>query len=483
MRPSALLLVLLVLGVPGESAAGQAVRTAPAGASLLAAARSGDSAGVAALIARRADVKTHDADGATALHWAVHNADRRSIAALIAAGAPVDAANDYGVTPLMLAIENRDAASVEALLKAGAPPRTALPTGETAVMMAAKVGEPAVLTRLLAAGADVNAHEQTRGQTALMWAVAEGHTPVVKLLIEAGADVRARSATGYTPLTFAARDGRLDLAEALVAAGADVNAAADDGMSVLHVATVRGQVAFAEYLLAKGANPNAAGSGFTPLHWAVGRWETITTKDYQVGRPEWQVWSGIPAASKIAFVTLLIDKGADVNARATKSPPRLGFGKSPRVMGTSAEIGATPYIFAAMGAEAEIMRLLVSRGADPKLASNDGTTALIMAAGVNYAPAEHGVPEARFFEAAKVAVEFGAEIDAANSAGNTALHATAWSGFLSVTKLLVERGAKLDLKNKTGETPRRVAEGTLLVMQVWFQPEVAAFLRTHDAPR
>lgn len=483
MRLPVLLLLLLVPGLHGVSAAGQAARPAPTGASLVAAARSGDVATVAALLKRKADVKAHDAEGATALHWAVHNGNRASVTALIAAGATVNAANDYGVTPLMLAIENRDAVSVETLLKAGALPGSALPTGETTLMMAARVGEPAIITRLLAAGADVNAHEHTRGQTALMWALAEGHAPVVKMLLEAGADPRARSATGYTPLTFAARDGRLDLGESLVAAGADINATADDGMSVLHVATVRGQVAFAEHLLAKGANPNAAGPGFTPLHWAVGRWDTLTTKDYQVGRAEWQVMSGIPESQKLAFVTLLIDKGADVNARATKSPPRLGFGRSPRTMDPSCEIGATPFMFAAMGGEAEVMRLLVARGADPKLASNDGTTALIMAAGVNYLSTENDVPESRYFDAAKAAIEFGVDINAANSGGNTALHATAWSGFLSITKLLVERGARLDLKNKTDETPRRIAEGTLLVMQVWFQPEVAAYLRSHDAPR
>jgi ankyrin repeat protein len=316
-----------------------------------------------------------------------------------------------------------------------------------------------------------------------MWAIAEGHAPVVSTLLEAGADVRAHSEAGYTPLTFAARDGNLAFGEQLVAKGADVNAVAADGMSVLHVATVRGQVAFANFLLDNGATPNATGPGFTPLHWAVGRWDTITSKDYQVGRDEWRVMSGIPESEKLAFVRNLITHGADVNARATKSPPRLGFGRSSRVFDSAAEAGGTPYYFAAMGGEAEVMRLLVANGADPALASNDGTTALIAAAGVVYLATENDVPEARYLAAATVALEFGADINAANSAGNTALHATAWSGLISVTKLLLDHGARMDLKNKVGETPLKVAEGTFISQQVWFQRDVAALLRSHNAPR
>src|SRR6185503_17478438 len=79
------------------------------------AAQRGDTAAVQTLIAQRTDVNAPQADGGTALHWAVYRSDRALVDLLIRAGANVKAANREGVTPLWLASLNGDAAVINAL--------------------------------------------------------------------------------------------------------------------------------------------------------------------------------------------------------------------------------------------------------------------------------------------------------------------------------------------------------------------------------
>ena len=135
-----------------------------------------------------ADVNAAQADGMTALHWAVYHDDLPTATLLVKAGANAKAANRYGVTPLSLACTNGNAEIVELLLKAGADPNATLRGGETALMTAARTGKLGPVKALLARGAKVNAKDR-KGQTALMWAAAEGHADVVSALLAAGAEL------------------------------------------------------------------------------------------------------------------------------------------------------------------------------------------------------------------------------------------------------------------------------------------------------
>ena len=94
------------------------------------------------LLQQRVDTKAAEADGTTALHWAVQRDDVEIVDQLLRAGAPAAAVNRYGVTPIALAAVNGSAASLELLLKAGVDPNTALSGGETALMTAARTGKP-----------------------------------------------------------------------------------------------------------------------------------------------------------------------------------------------------------------------------------------------------------------------------------------------------------------------------------------------------
>ena len=175
------------------------------------------------LLARQFDVNTPQADGMTALHWAVYLADLQTTEAIVRAGAIVDCENRYGVTPLSVACENGNSKIVELLLEHGANANATLFGGETVLMTAARTGRIGAVRALLAKGAKVNARER-KEQTALMWAAAEGHLAVVDVLLEAGADFRTPLKSGFTPLFFAVREGRTDVVLRLLAAGIDVNA-------------------------------------------------------------------------------------------------------------------------------------------------------------------------------------------------------------------------------------------------------------------
>src|SRR5688572_8314957 len=164
-----------------------------AGSDVADAVMSGDKAAVRVLITQRADVNAPQADGATALHWAVYRGDVDTANLLLSAGANVKAANRDGATPLSLASTNGDAPMMAVLVKGGADPNEPLPTGKTNLMLAARNGNPEAIKVLIDAGANVNARESLRGTTALMWAADEVHPAAVQLLIQRGADFKARS--------------------------------------------------------------------------------------------------------------------------------------------------------------------------------------------------------------------------------------------------------------------------------------------------
>lgn len=404
-----------------------------------------------ALLRRRADVNTPQADGATALHWASHWDDLETADLLLRAGANVNATNDYGATPLSLACTNGNAAMVERLLKAKANPNAAAASGETPLMRCARTGSAEAVKALLAYKADVNAKDKEQEQTALMWAVAQKHPAVVQALIAGGADIRAHSKGGFSPLLFAARVGDAESAGILLAAGADVNEVGPNGMTPLLLASASGQEAVAVFLLDKGADANAKDeNGATALHYAVTKGITAL--------------NGVRFANYVAhlfrpsleeLVKALLAHGANPNAQLAKAP-RLGGSNASTV------VGATPFLLAAATPDANVMRILAKGGADPKLATKGGITPLIAAAGLSRGQ-DYTDDEKRIaLEAVRVAVELGADVNAVNEDGQTALLGAASNGADGVVQFLIEKGAKIDVRDKYQQTPLSVATGIRL---------------------
>jgi ankyrin repeat protein len=446
---------------------------------LIEAAKSRDLATVRALLRQGVSANSRYADGASALHWAAYWGDVETADLLIGAGADVNATDDLGVMPLLLAAKTGNAAMVQKLLAAGANANAALQSGETPLMLAARSGNVEAVQALLGRDATVNAKEKTRGQTALMWAAAEKHTGVARLLIEYGAEVNARSSGRYTPLLFSARANDIDTARILLATGAHIEDGDADGNSPLVVATLMGNTEMVKFLVEKGANVNASGGGFTALHWAVGFWDLGFTGPYGVKAEdsEWSRLAGLRGDAKLEFASFLVDHGADINAKLTKGPRRGGLGGGGTINLSLA--GATPLLLAANAADIHLMRLLLEHGADAHVKLNNGTTMLMLAVGITRALGASWVTENQAMEAARLALELGADVNAANVTGDTAMHAAAYSGYNTIVPFLMEKGASLNPKNRQGNTPFLIAngQGPRVAGDNPYQPATAALLR------
>jgi ankyrin repeat protein len=447
-----------------------------AGQSVVDAARAHDDAAVRRLIRQHADANAPAPDGDTALHWAAYHDDLPMAELLIRAGANVNAANRYGVKPLSLACANGGAQMVRLLLEAKADPEAVMGEGETALMTAARSGNQTAVELLIEHGANVHTKERWRGQTALMWAAAEGHVGVMRALIAAGAEINARSKAGFTPFLFAVREGRMAAAAELLKAGVSVNEAlpppmrrggrAAGGSTALMIAVTNAHFELASMLLDAGADPNAGVQGWTALH-------LIT----DVRKPGTGSNNPAPPGSgnmdSLELVRLLAKHGANVNAR-TDSSRSIGLTS----LNTA---GATPFLLACRTADVELMRLLVSLGADPLIPNAEKTTPLMVAAGVGTrSPGEDAGTEAEALEAVKLALELGGDINAVDDRGETVMHGAAYKQFPSVAQLLADHGAKIDVwntKNRNGWTPLRIAEGVHRGMNLRSSPETAAVLR------
>ena len=435
------------------------VSAGPNDGSLIGAVKAQDAEAVEALLQASVDVNAPAPDGATALHWAAYHDALRLADLLLDARAGVDAANDYGVTPLSLACDNGSAAMVARLLEAGADPDAVRSTGETPLMTCARTGNVDAVLALLVAGANPSAAESWQGQTALMWAAAEAHTAVARALVAHGADVHARTAGGFTALLIAAREDQPVLARLLLDAGADVNATTPDVTTPLLVATVRGHARLAMFLLERGADPNVAAAGYTPLHWAAGSWHTELTGSLRgietVRDEEWRSLNGV-RDGRLELVETLLAHGADPDVRLVKSPPQFGFA-SQRFRVSMA--GATPFLLAAMDANVAVMDALAAAGADPRLATDEGTTPLMVASGLGRVPAETRVTEADTLEAVQFVLDLGADLNAANAVGRSALHGAAHVRSDAAVQLLVDHGAIVQVADLRGITPLMIAEG------------------------
>ena len=448
------------------------IGVAHADARLIDAVKAGDESAVRALVDQRVNVNAPEADGTTALHFAVHGDDPDIVRVLIRAGADVKAANRYGVTPLWLASVNGNADSVGMLLEAGADANTVSAEGETVLMAAARTGKVAAVRALLARGAAVNAKEGWRGQTALMWAAAEGHPAVIQALVEQGADLHARSNGGFTAVLFAAREGQVSATQALVKAGANLNdalpartrpradavaaATPETGLNAFLLAAANAHYELAAWLIDQGADPNAAPQGWTALH------QVSWVRKAGIAGSNNPAPEGSGSMDSLEFVRTLVAKGAALNARVTKRP-NMG-------VTTLNSTGATPFLLAARTADVDLMRLLAGLGADPRLPNEDNTTPLMVAAGVGtQAPGEDPGTEPEVLEAVTVALDLGNDLNAVDKNGETAMHGAAYKHVPSVVRFLAERGARAEVwnrQNTKGWTPLKIAEGIQRGMNV-----------------
>jgi uncharacterized protein len=454
--------------------AAAAVGTAgPAQPSLVEAAQRQDSARALALIGRGADVNATASDGTTPLMWAAHGGDFAVLQALLKAHAKVNLSNAYGANAMLEAAQFGDTRSIEALVAAGADVESPNPDGETALMRVARAGNVAAARILLRHGANVNARENFRGQTALIWAAAESQPEMVQLLVAAHADVNARSVIntnrrqvtgepraqarppgGMTPLLYAARQGCLGCVRYLVQGRADLNMADPEGITPMLIATENFNFDIAAYLLKQGADPNRWDWwGRTPLYAAV----DLNTLPYG-GRAD---HISLDDTTSIRLIELLLNAGANPNAQLKLFPPYRSLGAD-RGGDTLLTIGTTPLLRAAKAGDAPAIRLLLAHHALPDLSNNSDVTPLMAAAGVGTSGVDTRgkyKTQAEASAAIRLLVQGGADVNATDVRGLTALHGAALLGFDDVIRTLAAENARLDVRDKRGITPLDMALG------------------------
>jgi ankyrin repeat protein len=240
---------------------------------------------------------------------------------------------------------------------------------------------------------------------------------------------------GLTAMTFAAREGDLESTKLLAAAGADVNQTTEYGWTPLLTATNNRHYELATWLVEHGANVNLQNKGgWTPLYLATDN-RNIEGGDYPVARPD---------MNDLEFITVLLDHGADPNLRAIDNT----LTRTIFTMQWFFEGGATPFVRAAQSGDGDLMKLLLAHGADPKLATDFGDTALSAACGIGWVEGvtyEHS--RAANTEAVKLLLDLGLDVNSANRDGRTPLMGAALKGRTEVVRLLVDKGAKLDTRD------------------------------------
>jgi ankyrin repeat protein len=455
------------------------------------------------LAERGADVNAPGPNATPALHWLVRIEELELTQRLLDAGADVNQRNGLGLAALSVAIENRDVDMVQLLLERGADATTPDAAGETPLMLAARSGSPDIVKAVLEKGVEIDYREPHDQQTALMIGVRSGSAEVVALLLEAGADVNAQSLPGAepswslpenvrashgvgvnwggypdhgsrgpiggskTPLLYATRQGDLDTTRLLVEAGADIEQSDANGETPLLNAIINATTAskpgaptqhleVAYYLMERGANINVSDwYGQTPL------WAAVDLRNLEVSGPTRD--NGIDRKAAFKLIQTLLEQGADPNARIQQVMPvkrwvtRLGNLSWVNVT------GQTPFFRAAYSGDVSTMKLLVEHGADPNLATFNGTTPLMAAAGVNWTVSQtfDEGPEA-LLEAVKLAHALGNDVNAQNTLGLAAVHGAANRGSDDIIRWLAANGAQLDIADGVGRTPVVWAHGVFL---------------------
>jgi ankyrin repeat protein len=463
------------------------------------AAAHGDAAVVQALLKGGADANEPLPLGRRPLMLAARSGDLGTVRALLERGAEVNASETQrGTTALMQAADQGHAAVLKELIQHGANVAAVSRPVQRDARSAAlgNAGDPrrAVRQQAIAVLCDAEKPdlEQVRKQRVLLLGASQEKLPAADLckgisrrglgfvtvsgaggnagagvggeFVEPGAngdedadenddpvagDVRSRRPAprepdggALTALVYAARNGSIDAARVLLEGGADVNQTTRYGWSPLLAATQNQNYQMAKFLIEHGANVNLANKGgWTPLYLATDN-RNIEGGDYPTRTAD---------MDSLVFITYLLDKGADVNARITESTET-------RTVFTNQwlnENGATAFLRAAQSGDLALLKLLVARGADPKINTRLGVTPLAAAAGIGWVESvtrEHSTAET--VETVKYLLSLGIDPNFQADTGRVALHGAAHKGATEVVKVLVAAGARLDVHD-FGNTDNR----------------------------
>jgi ankyrin repeat protein len=460
---------------------------------LLMACKNGNAAMIELLLMAGADANSADEHLTTALMMAAASGHQDAVKVLLDHGAEVNAREgSHGQTALMFAAAlNRDAA-IKTLLDHGANPRIA--TRALKLPKPAPRSDDAMPEEKQAKPAPAPDKESESDQKAALEALAhsiglkaavyapgkpadnsgdlkelvqklsakvdelEKRLPGEKSYTEDNNNsnfgiVRERGTLdmgGMTALLFAARGGHMEAARALLEGGADINqVSTSEKTSPLVLAAMNGHFDLAKFFVDWSADPNLANNqGLTALYAVI---------DVQWAPKGWfpSPDTGQEKTSYLDLMKALLEGGADPNARITKKLWFRSFGDHSWVD----TAGSTAFWRAAQSSDVEAMRLLVKYGVDPDIPTLHGTTALMAAAGIGWGYHYSMNAPDSWMAAVKYCVQLGADVNAADDKGYTALHGAAYLGNHEMINYLIEKGADVKAVAKDKNTVADMANG------------------------
>lgn len=314
----------------------------------------------------------------------------------------------------------------------------------TALMQSLRNGDREAVHKALAADPKVVTRKGPNGSTPLMYATLYADADTMRRFLDAGADANASNDPGATALMWAA--GNLEKSRLLLEHGAKVNAKSDNGRTALLIAAGRmNNAAVVKLLLDHGANPSAESAGLffgmTPLA------EAASTGDPQV-------------------IQALLDHGAD--AKAAGFAPAFMSLASGCVKCTELTLkpGMAPPLAVMLApplGPGNLIPKFIGMGADANSKDPQGNPLIVLAASSDDLPAAA--------EAVKTLIAHGADVNAKDALGATALDMAQRRGNTEVVKLLLAAKARTaarpvpDAAPEPASSPRAAVERSLALLQ------------------
>lgn len=401
--------------------------------------------------------KAVDARGLTPLHWAVRHNDAAIVKLLISRAADVNAVDSGGDTPLFLAARFGYADVAEVLLEAGAKPNWLNKTGIAALHLAAGHGHLELVKKLCATGATIDLRDEQVNLTPLHAAIVGNHLEVSEFLISKGAS-HELVVQGMTPLILAAKYGRMELVEFLISKGADVNRRSESADSALCAAIKAGSLESVGFLIKHGADVlQTCENNFPMVALArIMRREDIVDVLAEAGADSSFSQLHYAALSgDLASLKSLLDQDATKIDQVDQK-------------------GSNALQYAISAQKIEIVRELLSRGANPTLAGSNGETPLDKAGKINTAAgaemhkiivqysdlnpadtsilwaAKNGKPDALVAALEKHPARVNCK---RKGDGDSPLHVAAINGNADCASILISKGADVRAKNAQNKTP------------------------------
>ncbi len=455
------------------------------------------------LLIKNVEVNARDNDGNTSLHAASYKGHTEIVELLLANKAEVNARDNGDNTPLHFAVDKGHTEIVELLLANKAEVNARDNNGNTSLHVASYYGHAEIVELLLAKNAEVNA-SHNRGNTSLHYASYKGHTEVVRLLLANKAEVNAKNNRGSTSLHDASYYGHAKIVELLLANNAEVNARDNVYNTPLHCACQKGHTEVVKILLEKGANisqqndqgetaldiatqnettdtinlliksseflrcineNNFESAGQLLLEGAIFNKSILATEDQDLKTNFTKFVFDAVRNNKTNLVGILIEKlGADFfSLRDAEEATLLHMAcennstnvvelltkehnsKPSNYINFDDKNKSTPLHYASNRGHAEVVRLLLEKGAQIDSKEYSGNDALCYASYKGH------------IDVVRLLLEKGAKISQQDNQGETALHFAVDKGHTEVVRLLIESGANISQQNDQGETALDIA--------------------------